>query len=113
MKKVFTGLMLVVFSITLFAKEGDTEMKNFRFGGTVLPSLYWYKPDNLKKFSSNGVVAKFGVLINGEYSLSGNFAFGFGIGLASSGGKMTFNDTARYYFNDDAIIKLADTNGLN
>lgn len=112
MKKVFTGLMLLMFSISLFAREGDTDMKNFRFGGTVLPSLFWYKPDNLKKFASNGAVAKFGVLINGEYSFSGNFAIGFGIGLASSGGKMTFSDTARYYFNDDAIISLADTTDL-
>jgi hypothetical protein len=87
-------------------------MKNLRFGGTVLPSLFWYKPDNLKKFAANGTVAKFGVLINGEYSFSGNFALGFGIGIASCGGKMTFTDTTRYFFNDDAIISLADTNGL-
>lgn len=102
------------FSISLFSqdtKEGN--LKNLRFGGTILPSLSWYKPDNLKKFESNGAVAKFGVLINGEYSFSGNFAFGFGIGLGSCGGKMTFKDTASYFFNDDAIIAPSDTNGLN
>ena len=114
MKKLFTFSLAVLFSATVFgqdAKSGD--MKNLRFGGTVIPSLNWYKPDNLKKFESNGTVARFGVLINGEYSFSGNFAFGFGIGLNSGGGKITFTDTARYYFNDDAIITLADTSGLN
>lgn len=110
MKKIFFTVLVSVFAISLFAQ--DKEMKNLRFGATVIPSLSWYKPDNLKKFESNGVVARFGVLLNGEYSFSGNFAFGFGLGLNSGGGKMTFLDTARYYFNDDAIISAADTNGL-
>lgn len=111
MKKVFTGMLLLTLAISLCAQD-KTDMKNFRFGGTILPSLFWYKPDNLKKFEANGAVAKFGVMLNGEYSFSGNFALGFGIGLASSGGKMSFSDTARYYFHDDAIISLKDTNGL-
>ena len=115
MKKVFTGLTLMFFSISLFSQEASTKgnLKNLRFGGTILPALSWYKPDNLKKFESNGAVAKFGVLINGEYSFSGNFALGFGIGLGSSGGKMTFTDTALYFFSDDEIISTKDTNGLN
>jgi len=113
MKKLFTFSIMVLFSVSAFAQDTkSSDMKNLRFGATVLPSLDWYKPDNLKKFASNGAVARFGVLINGEYSFSGNFAFGFGIGLNSGGGKMTFTDTASYFFSDDAIIKLADTNGL-
>jgi uncharacterized membrane protein YciS (DUF1049 family) len=111
MKKILAFSVLLLFCSGLFAQEstGSKDMKNFRFGGTVLPSLFWYKPDNLKKFASNGTVVKFGVLINGEYSFSGNFAIGFGIGLASSGGKMTFTDTTHYYFSDDALIKVTDT----
>ena len=112
MKKILAFSILLLFcSNGIFAQTTPSanEMKNFRFGGTILPSLFWYKPDDLKKFASNGVVPKFGVLINGEYSFSGNFALGFGIGLASSGGKMTFTDTAHYYFSDDAIIMLKDT----
>jgi len=111
MKKILAFSILLLFCTGLFAQEssGSKEMKNFRFGGTVLPSLFWYKPDNLKKFAANGTVAKFGVLINGEYSFSGNFAFGFGIGIASSGGKMTFTDTAKYYFTDQSIVKISDT----
>ena len=118
MKKVFTGLALLLFSISLVSRAGDGDMKNFRFGGTVLPSLYWYKPDNLKKFSNDGSVFRFGVLINGEYSFSGNFAIGFGLGLSSAGGKIDFTgaskqDTVHYYYNDDnGIMTLADTSGL-
>lgn len=122
MKKVFTGLMLVMFSVSMIAKAsgkpGDTDMKNFRFGVTTLTSLNWYTPDNLKKFSSEGSVFRFGILINGEYSFSENFAIGFGLGLGSGGGKINFtgssnNDTVHYYYNDDnGLIPLADTAGL-
>lgn len=113
MKKIFTLIAVSVFFIPALAQDGAKDLKNLRFGGTIIPSINWYKPDNLKKFQANGTVARFGVLINGEYSFSGNFAFGFGIGLNSGGGKMTFTDTANYFFSDDAIIAVADTAGLN
>jgi hypothetical protein len=116
MKKVFTGLTLFLFSISLVSRAGDGDMKDFRFGGSILPSFDWYKPDNLKKFSKNGVVPHFGILINGEYSFASHFAVGFGIGLSSAGGKIDFtpkNDTVHYYFNDDqGMLALADTAGL-
>jgi hypothetical protein len=111
--------MLLMFSFSLVAKAGDGDMKDFRFGVTTLTSLNWYKPDNLKKFSSDGSVFRFGILINGEYSFSENFAIGFGIGLGSGGGKIDFTgsskqDTVHYYYNDDnGMLALADTNGLN
>lgn len=116
MKKVFTGLMLLMFSVSVFAQDGD--VKNFRFGVTTLTSLNWYKPDNLKKFSNDGSVFRFGVLLNGEYSFSQNFAIGFGLGLGAGGGKIDFTgaskqDTVHYYYNDDkGMMTLADTAGL-
>jgi hypothetical protein len=119
MKKLFTIILLSFFSLSTFAQDTKSgDMKNMRFGGTVLPGLYWYKPDNLLKFTNDGVVAKFGVLLNGEYSFSGNFAFGFGLGIGSSGGKIDFTgsskqDTVHYYYNNDnGILAIADTNGL-
>ena len=64
MKKIFTLAVLSCFSFSVFAQEaGGGDMKNLRFGGTLIPSLDWYKPDNLKKFAKNGSVARFGVLI--------------------------------------------------
>ena len=110
MKKILALPLLVVFCSGLFAQSGD--IKNLRFGGTILPSLYWYSPDDVKKFEGDGANVHFGVLINAEYSFSQNFAIGFGIGLSGGGGSIKFSDTAHYYFNDDAIIKLGDTNGL-
>lgn len=113
MKKIFSLAVVCLSVVPYFAQESVKDLKNLRFGGTIIPSLNWYKPDNLKKFETNGTVARFGVLINGEYSFSGNFAFGFGIGMNSGGGKITFADTANYFFSDDAIISVEDTAGLN
>ena len=112
MKKIFSIFIFSLMSFAVIAQSSGSDFKNFRFGGTALPSIYWYKPDNLKKFAKDGSVFKFGFLINGEYSFSQNFAIGFGLGLGSAGGKIAFTDTARYFFSDDAIIKLSDTSGL-
>lgn len=104
MKKIFTLILVSVFSISLFAQEKEGEMKNIRFGVTVLPALHWYKPADPKKFKSEGVAAGIGVLINAEYSLSGNFALGFGLGIGSAGGKISFMDSVRYALDDDKIL---------
>lgn len=118
MKKLFTAVLICTYSLSLLAGDGD--IKNFRFGVTTLTSLNWYKPDNLKKFSNDGSVFRFGVLLNGEYSFSENFAIGFGIGLGSAGGKIDFTgnskqDTVHYYYNDDQglLTSIADTGSLN
>ena len=105
MKKVFTISLLVLFSVATFGQDAkSSDMKNFRFGVTALPSIMWYKPDDLKKFENRGAAFRFGVLINAEYSFSGNFAMGFGIGLGSCGGKINFLDSAHYFVNDDKIV---------
>ena len=83
-------------------------MKNFRFGVTVLPALNWYKPADLKKFKNEGIVGRLGVLINAEYSFGSNFAIGFGIGITSAGGKISFLDSVRYAIADDKVLTWND-----
>ena len=109
MKKLFGFILLSVFSISLFAQDKGSDLKNMRFGVTVLPALNWYKPADPKKFSSEGVVPKIGVLVNGEYSFGSNFAIGFGAGIASMGGKISFSDSVRYAIDDDKILGWKDT----
>lgn len=115
MKKIFTFILLSVFSFSLFAQEGGggSDMKNFRFGITGLPAIVSYKPDDLKKFAKEGSTFRFGVLINAEYSFSGNFAVGFGLGLGSHGGKVNFLDTVQYFVNDGEILQLDDNGAPN
>ena len=104
MKKLFTVSMLFLFSAALFAGDGGGDMKNMRFGVTVLPALNWYKPADPKKFKNEGMTTALGVLINGEYSFGSNFAIGFGIGITSAGGKISFLDSVQYSIDDDKIL---------
>jgi hypothetical protein len=115
MKKIFTLVVLAVFSLSVFAQDGggSTEMKNFRFGATALPGLISYKPDDLKKFEKGGSTFRFGVLINAEYRFGGIFAVGFGIGLGSQGGKINFLDSVHYFVNDGEILTLANDTAPN
>ena len=108
MKKVFTGLMLLMFSISLVSRAEGDELKKFRFGVTANASIYGYKPDNLKKFEKGGSKPGFGVLINAEFSFIENVALGFGFGLSAAGGKVDFLDTVQYYVNDGDILKVKD-----
>jgi hypothetical protein len=108
MKKVFTGLMLLMFSISLVSKAGDDDMKKFRFGVTGSSSIFGYKPDDLKKFEKGGSRVGFGVLVNAEYSFINNVALGFGFGLCSAGGKINFKDTVQYFVNDGDVLPLKD-----
>lgn len=109
-KKFFPILITSLFTIGAYAQEN--ELKNFRFGGDLVTSLSWYKPDNLKKFASGGVTPHLGGGLTAEFRLASNFAFNFGLQIVSDGGKVTFTDTASYYFSNDGFITISDTNGL-
>src|SRR5438093_186537 len=114
MKKIFTTLLISLFSMAVFAQDSKgKDLKNMRFGVTVLPALNWYKPADPKKFSNDGVVTRMGVLLNGEYSFGSNFAIGFGIGIGSAGGKISFLDSVRYSIEDDKILGWKDTTGTS
>ena len=104
MKKIFSVLLLSAFSVSLFAQDKGSDLKNMRFGVTVLPALNWYKPADPKKFKNEGVAARLGVLLNGEYSFGSNFAIGFGLGITSAGGKISFLDSVRYGIDDDKVL---------
>src|ERR1035437_8528319 len=110
MKKILAFSVLLLFCSGLFAQDsgGSKDMKNFRFGVTVLPALNWYKPADLKKFKNEGIVGRLGVLINAEYSFGSNFAIGFGIGITSAGGKISFLDSVRYAIADDKVLTWND-----
>jgi|ERR1051326_181505 hypothetical protein len=109
MKKYFSLFLIAVFSFPLFAQDKG-EMKNMRFGATILPALNWYSPTDPKKFKNEGMTPHMGVLINGEYSSdNGRFAFGFGLGIASMGGKISFLDSVRYAIDDDNVLGWNDS----
>lgn len=99
---------------------GDDELKNFRFGLKVTPSVNWLKPDS-KLITGNGASVKYGGGIILEFKLAKVASVQTGLQIDMDGGKAKYNNdgtnTARYLFNilDDKIVEynLADTANTN
>lgn len=108
MKKIITLLLVAFTAKASFAQ--DDEIKNFRFGLRATPSINWYKPDDKKKFASDGARAKFGYGLITEFRLSKIISVSTGIGFDYDGGKIDFlNDTATYYYvKNNEFVEIAD-----
>jgi hypothetical protein len=118
MKNMKKLVVITVFALTgsfVFAGDGENELKNFRFGLKVTPSVNWYKPEG-KILSPNGAGVKFGGGLILEFRLAKVASFQTGLQIDLDGGKIKYNNggyntpganTASYYYNkaDDAIAK--------
>jgi len=94
MKKLSISILSIIllFSAkTTFAQEN--EMKNFRFGLKIQPSIAWFKPDDALKFESNGAKMKFGYGLMTEFRLSSIICFSTGVEINSTGGGLTYKNT--------------------
>lgn len=98
---IFWGLVFVVAKIG-YTQEKD-DLKNFRFGLKVQPSIAWYKLDDTKKFESDGSKIKFGYGLMTEFNLNKIVCFSTGIEINSTGGGIKYLDTAYY-------VPKSDTN---
>ena len=114
MKKILTITAFAFAGTFAFAQSGENELKNFRFGLKVTPSVNWYKPDG-KLISGNGAGVKFGGGLILEFRLAKVASFQTGLQIDMEGGKVKYNNggtannasTMSYYYNiaDDAIQK--------
>ncbi len=112
MKKLFTLATLVLFANVLFADDGN-EIKNFRFGLKVTPSINWYKPEG-KLLEKNGVAPRFGGGLIMEFRLAKVAALQTGIQIDMDGGKIkyknggynTANANTAYYYYDNTEDKI-------
>jgi hypothetical protein len=114
MKKIFIIAIMVVASPVLRAQDGANELKNFRFGLKVSPSINWYKPEG-KIISPNGVSARFGGGLVMEFRLAKVVSIQTGAQIDMDGAKVKYNNggpdnaganTVSYYYNtlDDKIV---------
>lgn len=125
MKKLLTIMSIALIASTSFAQSGENELKNFRFGLKIVPSVNWYKPEG-KIMSTNGVGAKFGGGLILEFRLAKVISIQTGAQIDLDGGKIKYNNggladpnanTVSYYYNitDDKIEKqgsvAANTSG--
>ncbi|MGQ0827284.1 MAG: porin family protein [Bacteroidota bacterium] len=111
MKKLLTIIAMVLITSASFAQEN--ELKNFRFGLKVTPSVNWYKPDG-KIMSGNGAGVKFGGGLILEFRLAKVISVQTGVQIDMDGGKIEYNNGGRndagsntvsyYYYNADEKI---------
>jgi hypothetical protein len=112
MKKILTITALAFAGQFVLAQDGANEMKNFRFGLKVTPSVNWYKPDG-KLITGDGAGVKFGGGLILEFRLAKVASFQTGLQIDAEGGKVIYNNggvvantsTMSYYYNiaDDKI----------
>lgn len=119
MKKLFTLTAIALFANSMFAGGDENEIKNFRFGLKVTPSINWYKPEG-KLLAKNGIVPKFGGGLIMEFRLAKVASIQTGVQIDMDGGKIKYNNegynapnanTVTYYYNnsDDVIEKFGLT----
>ena len=115
MKKILLFAGIAILSNFVFGQEGGNELKNFRFGLKITPSINWYKPEG-KILSANGAVVKFGGGLVTEFRLAKVVSILTGIQVDLDGGKIKYNNggpgvansnTVSYYYYglDDKIVK--------
>ncbi len=117
MKKILTIAAMALTAGSIFAQDKiESDLKNFRFGLKITPSVNWYKPDG-KLISPNGPTAKFGGGLITEFRLTKVISFQTGAQIDLDGGNIKYNNggtnnpgsnTVHYYYNnvDDVIANF-------
>lgn len=104
MKKL-SLVFILFFSVKLLSYAQDD--RKFRFGLQAQPAFTWYKPEDVKKFSSGGSKVKFAWGLNTEFRLTENIWFCTGLSINYDGGILNFTDSAKYYKNSDGYAELS------
>jgi hypothetical protein len=88
----------------------ENEIKNFRFGLAIMPSVNWYDTES-KIIQRNGVAIKFGGGLITEFRLAKVASIQTGINILNAGGQVTYKNgglynpgatTVNYYYNNKA-----------
>ena len=73
----------------------ENEIRNFRFGLVILPSINWYETES-KIFESDKISPKFGGGLSVEFRLAKVAAFQAGINIVTGGGKLKYSNGGLY-----------------
>jgi hypothetical protein len=91
MKKILAITAFAFAGTFALAQDGGNEIKNFRFGLAIDPSVNWYKPDG-KIIGTNGAGVKFAGGLILEYRLAKVASLQTGIRIGGDGGKVKYNN---------------------
>ena len=103
--KKSASILFILFAFatsSVFAQDGGSETKGFRFGLKGEPSIAWIKPDDAKKFESGGARIKFAYGLITEFRLGNTASFVTGLEATYSGGALKFIQPA------DSIYEVID-----
>lgn len=102
MKKVVILALAVVFAQAGFSQLEDAgEVKSFRFGLKIAPSVNWLQPKDTKKFERAGTPLSFNWGLVTEFKLADLFSVSTGLELNHEAGKIKYLDEVNYFINDD------------
>jgi len=90
MRKIFT-IGLFTLTTSFIFSQGD--VRNFRFGLKVTPTVNWFKPDG-NIISNNGVGLKYGGGLILEYLMGKIISIQSGVQIDETGGKVKYNNGA-------------------
>jgi hypothetical protein len=114
MKKLVYSLFIISAAFSLKAQD-DAGDKKVKLGIAVTPAVNWLAPDNANKEKSGGAVMKMGIGLVADFRLTNVIWFHTGIEYTTAGGKLNYtaNDSAYYYYNNDAIVKVSPVDAMN
>lgn len=114
MKKIAIVIAVLILAKAGFSQNDDT--KKFRFGLKIAPAINWLKPDDTKKYATNGVTLGFNWGLTGEYNISKNFAIISGVEVFHESGKIEFINEVQpvhYYMTEGyEIIETKEQGGI-
>lgn len=114
-KALFLFLSLTIVGKYAIAQDGgENDLKNFRFGLKATGMITWFKPDDKKKYQSDGTTAKGSYGLITEFRLNKVASFCTGVQVDYDGGKLSFKNLAsdtNFYFlsKDDEFLERADS----
>ena len=94
MKKILIITAIAFPGTLLVAQDNANELKDFRFGLQVTPSIGWYNPDNTNRQQSGGVAVKAGGGLVTEFRLNKIISFLTGLQFDFNGGKIKYLNDA-------------------
>lgn len=108
MKKVILLFLVLALGGKWAMAQEENNIKNFRFGLKATGMLTWMKPEDKKKFSSDGVSAKgsYGLIMEFRLNKVASIATGFQVDYF--GGKLNFLDTTYYYLSKDSELQTRE-----
>ena len=113
MKKLVYTLFIMGFTAsTLLAQDNDGGDKKVKLGIAITPAVNWLAPDNNKKVTSDGAVMKMGIGLVADFRLTDVIWLHTGLEYTGAGGKLAYksNDTAFYFYKNDAIQAISSPN---